>query len=99
MTNVEWSCPKHGTGRFGFAFLCSHLASGTGTGFNIVPDANEQTESRPPAICDACEVDRKRHGGYNSSRVCAVCYDEIKARLWQGYECNGLVTSIEDGDH
>ena len=45
-----------------------------------MPDVDEANESRPPAICDECEVDRKRHGGYSSSRVCAVCYDEIKTQ-------------------
>jgi hypothetical protein len=80
MTPVDLSCPKHGESPFGFAFLCSHLASGKGTGFNEVPDVDEAYESRPLAICDACEAERKRHGGYSSSRVCAVCYDEIKAQ-------------------
>jgi hypothetical protein len=76
---VEWSCSKHGADSFGFAFLCSHLASGTGTGFNSVPDAVDENESRPPAICDACEAERNCSGAYRSSRVCAVCYDEVKA--------------------
>jgi DNA-binding GntR family transcriptional regulator len=53
-----------------------------------VPDVDEANESRPPAICDACEVERKRHGGYSSSRVCAVCYVEIKA------QCVGVQTKL-----
>ena len=74
---MEWSCPKHGTESFGFAFLCSHLAAGVGTGFHVVPD--DEGELRPPALCDACETKRQRSGGFESSRVCAACYDEIKA--------------------
>lgn len=80
MAPDEWSCPKHGTDTFGFALLCSHLASGSGTGFNAVPDVHDENESRPLAICDACEMERERSGSYRSSRVCAVCYDEIKAK-------------------
>ena len=76
--SVDWNCPKHGTDSFGFAFLCSHLASGTGTGFNTVPD--DENELRPPALCDACEAERSHSGGFHSSRVCGVCYDEIKAQ-------------------
>ena len=75
---VEWNCQKHGSGSFGFAFVCSHLGSRTGTGFNLVPDSDEENESRPPAVCDTCEIERKRTGGYQSSLVCAACYDEIK---------------------
>lgn len=47
MVTVEWNCSKHGSGSFGFAFLCSHLASGTGTGFNTLVD-DDENESRPP---------------------------------------------------
>jgi len=77
---MEWSCSKHGSVSFGFAFLCSHLASGAGTGFNLVPDGDDENELRPPAICDACDLERSRSGGYGSSRVCGICYDEIEAR-------------------
>jgi hypothetical protein len=77
---VQRSCPKHGSDSFGFAFVCTHLASRTRTGFNLVPDSDEENESRPSALCDVCGVERKRTGGYQSSRVCAVCYDEIKGR-------------------
>jgi hypothetical protein len=77
---VQWSCPKHGSGPFGFAFVCTHLALGAGPGFNPVPDSEEENESRSPALCDACEVERTRTGGYESSRGCAACYDEIKAQ-------------------
>lgn len=47
MVTVEWNCSKHGSGSFGFAFLCSHLAFGTGTGFNTLVD-DDENESRPP---------------------------------------------------
>ena len=77
---VEWDCPKHGSSSFGFAFLCAHLAAGIGTGFHPVPDPDEEDEARPPALCDACEVRRMHSGAYQSSRVCAMCYDEIKAQ-------------------
>ena len=78
MTPKQWSCPKHGAGSFGFAFLCSHLASETGSGFNTVED--DQDELRPPALCDACEAKRMRSGGFQSQRVCGACYDEVKAK-------------------
>ncbi len=77
---MQWRCPRHGTDTFGFAFLCSHLEDGGGTGFNLVLDANDENELQPPAICDECEMERSRSGGYGSSRLCAICYDEIKAR-------------------
>jgi hypothetical protein len=84
---MEWTCPKHGTDSFGFAFLCSHLASGTGTGFHVFRDV--ENESRPPALCDACETDRRHSDGFQSSRVCGACYDEIKAeRLRQAHLVN-----------
>jgi hypothetical protein len=76
MATIQWSCRKHGAGSFGFAFLCSHLASETGTGFNTVAD--DEHELRPPALCDACETERRRSGGFHSQRVCGACYDEIK---------------------
>jgi len=79
MATVQWSCPKHGQDSLGFAFRCSHLASGSGVGFNLAPDPDED-EERPPALCDACEAERKRSGGFHTSRVCAACYDEIKAK-------------------
>jgi hypothetical protein len=79
MATVEWSCLKHGETSFGFAFICSRLASGTGTGFNTAPEPNDEEESRPPALCDACEIERKRSGAYHTARVCGACYDEIKA--------------------
>jgi hypothetical protein len=76
---MEWSCPKHGTYSFGFAFLCSHLASGAGIGFHTVPDDENENELRPPALCDSCEAERQRSGGFQSSRIGGACYDEVKA--------------------
>ena len=78
--SVEWRCPKHESSSFGFAFLCAHLASGTGAGFHQVLDEDGENEPRPPALCDNCEQERKRSGAYQSSRVCAACYDEVKAQ-------------------
>ena len=80
MENMHFSCPKHAPGSYGFAFLCAHLASGTGSGFNPVHDVDEEDEPRPPVLCDICKIERERTGGYQSSRVCAACYDEIKAK-------------------
>jgi hypothetical protein len=68
----------HGIGSFGFAFVCSHLASATGAGFNAVAD--DAHERRPAALCDACEAERRCSGGFQAQRVCGVCYDEIKAK-------------------
>ena len=59
---MQRSCPKHGSDSFGFAFVCTHLASRTRTGFNLVPDSDEENESRPSALCDVCGVERKRTG-------------------------------------
>jgi len=80
MEAVQWSCPKHGVASFGFAFLCAHLASGTGTGFHVVLDPEDEDEVRPPALCDVCKAERERSGAYHTSRVCGACYDEIKAQ-------------------
>ena len=77
MATIQWSCRKHGAGSFGFAFLCSHLASQTGTGFHTVVD--DEGELRPPALCDACETERRSSGGFQSQRVCGACYDEMRA--------------------
>jgi len=64
---MEWICPSHGTDSFGFAFLCSHLASGVGTGLHSVPD--DENELWPAALCDEWETERQRSGGFQSSRV------------------------------
>lgn len=77
----NWNCPKHGSTDFGFAFVCKHLSLETGVGFHIVPDnAADEVEPRPPALCYVCEGKRKQNGGYETSRICAICYDEIKSR-------------------
>lgn len=78
----EWSCAKHGSDSFGFAFLCAHLSSGRGSGFNTDPRGSESDDkSRPPAWCDECEAERQRNGAYHTARVCGACYDEIRAAL------------------
>jgi hypothetical protein len=94
---MEWISPKHGSDSFGFAFLCSHLASRVGTGFHVVPDDEHENEPRPPALCDACEAARRSSGGFQSSRVCGACYDEVKAEK-NGADLAGqrVITPVSD---
>ena len=73
----NWNCPKHGSTDFGFAFLCEHLLTGSGVGFNVAED-DEKDEPRPPALCDDCEEKSRAGGGHRISRICGVCYHEIR---------------------
>jgi hypothetical protein len=77
---MEWTCSKHDTESLGFAFLCFHLASGVGKGFHTIPDDEDEHELRPAVLCDSCEAERQRSGGFRSSRVCGARYDEVKAQ-------------------
>ena len=65
-----------------------HLASGTGTGFNVVPDVDEPNESRPPAICDECEADRERHADI-AHRAYAL-FATTKAKRSAGRGCRAF---------
>ena len=73
------------------AFVCQHLISGTGLGFNWAIDPNEPDLVWPDAWCDACEEVRRREGEWNDRSegfagikpVCAGCYEQARERNWR----------------
>jgi hypothetical protein len=81
-------CEAHGKGTA--AFVCQHLFSESGLGFNWGRSAEEPDAPCPDAWCDACESSLQQEGEWseramaeaNIKVVCNLCYEEIRERNW-----------------
>ncbi len=79
-------CGEHGTGRA--TYVCQHLVSGAGLGFNC---ALEPEDPCPDAWCDACEDALEAEGGWNDRSeaiaqirlLCDRCYERARQRNWR----------------
>ena len=77
-------CDRHGTSEA--AFVCQHVASGSGLGWFVATD--DPDETRPDAWCAACEAVSNAAGGWDEeseraagiTMLCTSCYDEARAR-------------------
>jgi hypothetical protein len=78
-------CAEHGPQAA--TFVCKHLPSGRGVGFNQAYDPEDPDSLFPDAWCDSCEAERERKGGWDDASeaaagirvLCSGCY--LKARL------------------
>ncbi len=70
-------------------YLCTHLFSETGQGFNVADDPGNP---RPDAWCDRCEAVLLREGGWTEAAeafadvglACGTCYDRMEANNRRG---------------
>ena len=91
-------CSKHGS--TDPAFVCGHVARGTGLGFYVACEPNPDDPDRGEfgrflnAWCEQCEQERLRYGGWddrsesnlNLKLVCLHCFAEIRRRNTTGKE-------------
>jgi hypothetical protein len=82
------ACERHG--KCQTAFVCQHLFSGSGLGFNWAEDPENPDGQCPDAWCDACEVVLQEEGEWTERAmaladikvVCALCYENLRERNW-----------------
>jgi hypothetical protein len=76
-------CDEHGSSYA--AFVCQHLARGSGLGFFCDSGSDDP---RPDAWCAECDAVMMADGGWNEESeqsagitlLCVSCYDSAKAR-------------------
>ena len=84
--NSRMECPRHGIRPP--TFICQHLRTGHGIGFNEPygpPDLDFPFQS---AWCNACDRVMAREGGWNDvsegyagvTAICEGCFEEIRTR-------------------
>jgi hypothetical protein len=80
-------CDSHGAQRP--TFVCRHLVSGVGLGFNEpCGPQDEDASDEQAAWCDHCEEARLAGGGWTAkseaeagiSLICALCFEASRAR-------------------
>ncbi|UUY10437.1 hypothetical protein LRS11_10570 [Pseudomonas sp. J452] len=84
--NVE--CGVHGSNTA--TFICQHLQSGEGQGFNVAYDPEQPDDLYPDAWCDQCDAVLEQEGEWNDRAeafadicvVCAECYCQSRERNW-----------------
>ena len=82
------ACESHGN--LQAAFVCQHLFSGSGRGFNWAEDPDDPDARCPDAWCNACEAIWQEEGEWNEHAmafadikvVCVLCYESIRERNW-----------------
>lgn len=82
------SCEEHGTRPE--AFVCQHLASGSGLGFHWGYRPEDPDATCPDAWCSECQAHVRAAGGWNEQTqaladirlVCDLCYERIRERNW-----------------
>lgn len=82
------TCEAHGDRQA--AFVCQHLFSGSGLGFNWAEDSENPDAHCPDAWCDACNTAFEAAGEWTESAmalaniklVCDRCYEQMRKRNW-----------------
>ena len=82
-------CARHGSGEA--TYVCQHLVSGEGSGFNYAYGEEDPDELWPGAWCDACERVLDAEGGWNDRSeafahirlLCDGCYQTVRERNWR----------------
>jgi hypothetical protein len=82
------TCEAHGDGQA--AFVCQHLLSGSGLGFNWAEDSENPDAHCPDARCDTCNTALEAAGAWTESAmalaniklVCDLCYEQLRERNW-----------------
>ncbi|CAH9062704.1 hypothetical protein PSECIP111854_03067 [Pseudoalteromonas sp. CIP111854] len=82
------NCDTHGNSNA--TFICQHLASGEGLGFNLGYDPDNPDELCPDAWCNKCEEVLDTEGEWNDKSeafadikvMCEHCYEEIRDKNW-----------------
>lgn len=81
-------CARHGSREA--TYVCQHLVSGEGSGFNYAYDEEDPDELWPGAWCDACERVLDAEGEWNDRSeafarirlLCDGCYQTVRERSW-----------------
>jgi hypothetical protein len=81
-------CARHGSREA--TYVCQHLVSGEGTGFNYAYGDEDPDELWPGAWCDACERVLDAEGEWNARSeafarirlLCDGCYQTVRERNW-----------------
>lgn len=91
MSESEFSvtCDEHGERRA--TFICQHLVTGSGLGFNYAGDPENPDDVCPDAWCDSCDAVLEEAGEWTESALeaadiklaCDLCYEDLRARNWR----------------
>jgi len=81
-------CDTHGSSNA--TFICQHLASGEGLGFNLGYDPDNPDELCSDAWCNKCEEVLDVEGEWNDKSeafadikvMCEHCYEDIRDKNW-----------------
>ncbi len=81
-------CDTHG--KSPATFICNHLTTGEGLGFNLGFDPDCPDDLYPDAWCNECESVLDAEGEWNEKSekfsdikiLCSACYEEIRAKNW-----------------
>ena len=81
-------CARHGSREA--TYVCQHLISGEGTGYNYAYGEEDPDELWPGAWCDACERVLDAEGEWNARSeafarirlLCDGCYQTVRERSW-----------------